>query len=74
MENKIKEAIELLNRNGYVVTKVSKAQMTLAENCKHDNKRCAFNLFGVKCLDLICARELIKEQILPYIDESKAKE
>ena len=63
---KIREAIELLNKNGYVVHKVNKAQIAIAELCKHDAARCNFNLLGIKCIDLVCVQDLIREQIFPY--------
>lgn len=73
MEENIKEAIELLNRNGYIVSKVNKAQMATAELCSHDSSRCLFNLIGIKCVDLLCVQDLIKEQIFPYTKESEEK-
>ena len=74
MEEKNEElqnAIELLNKNGYVVHKINKAQMAIAELCKHDAARCNFNLLGIKCIDLICVQDLIREQILPYIQNEE---
>ncbi len=69
MQDKIEEAIKLLNENGYIVSKINKAQIAIAENCCQDKTRCNFNLIGIKCVDLLCVQDLIKEQILPYIKE-----
>ena len=65
----IQDAIELLNKNGYIVSKINKAQIAIAKNCEHDHQKCNFNLIGIKCVDLLCVQDLIKEQILPYIKE-----
>lgn len=67
MDEEIKAAVELLNKNEYVVLKISKAQIALAENCKHDKKRCNFNLLGIRCMDLVCVQDAIRDQILPYL-------
>jgi len=72
MDTEIKKAIELLNRNGYIVKEVSKAQMAIAENCKHDQSKCNFNMIGIKCVNLWCVQDMIREQILPYIEEENA--
>ena len=71
MENneEILKAIELLNKNGYIVSKVSKAQMAIANQCTHDKTKCNYNMIGIKCVDLLCVQDMIKEQILPYIEE-----
>ena len=61
------KAIELLNQNGYIVKRINKAQIAVAELCNHNCKRCTFNLLGVRCMDLICAKELIQTQVLPYV-------
>ncbi len=63
----IKKAIELLNKNGYIVSKIDKAQIAIAEQCHHDKEKCNFNLIGIKCVDLLCVQEMIREQIFPYI-------
>lgn len=72
----ILQAIELLNRNGYIVAKINKAQMAIAELCNHNNTRCTFNLLGIRCVDLLCAKEMIRSQVLPYVpeDEEENKE
>ena len=67
----LQKAIELLNKNGYVVHKINKAQMAIAELCKHDATRCNYNLLGIKCIDLICVQDLIREQILSYIQNEE---
>ena len=74
MEEKIKAAIELLNKNEYIVLKVSKAQLAIAQNCRHDYTKCNFNLLGIKCVDLICVQDEIREQVLPYIQNDEKTE
>ena len=69
MQEKIQEAIKLLNENGYIVSKVNEAQMSVAKSCSQDKSRCNFNLIGIKCVDLLCVQDLIREQILPYIKD-----
>ena len=69
MEEEIKAAIELLNKNEYIVLKINKAQTAIAQNCRHDQKRCNFNLLGIKCVDLVCVQDAIREQIFPYMKE-----
>ena len=71
MQEKINEAIKLLNENGYIVTKVSDAQLAIAKNCCQDKSRCNFNLIGIKCVDLLCVQDMIKEQIFPYIENKE---
>ena len=70
----ILKAIELLNKNGYIVAKINKAQMAIAELCNHNDTRCTFNLLGIRCVDLLCAREMIREQVLPYLPEDNEEE
>ena len=64
MQEEINKAIELLNKNGYVVAKVSDAQLAMAMTCTENKSRCNFNVIGIKCVDLVCIQDLIKEQIL----------
>lgn len=73
-EKEIQEAIELLNKNGYIVSKVNKAQMAIAELCRHNKDRCNFNLIGIKCVDLLCVQNLIREQILPYEKQEETED
>ncbi len=70
IEEKIEEAIKLLNENGYIVSKVTKAQMAIAESCCENKARCNFNLLGVRCVDLLCVQDLIREQIFPYMEQN----
>lgn len=70
-EKEIQAAIELLNKNGYIVSKVSSAQMAIAEQCTHNKNRCNFNIVGIKCVDLLCVQDLIREQVLPYITKNE---
>lgn len=73
--NEIEKAIELLNKNGYIVSKIDKAQIAIAKNCKHNKELCNFNLIGIKCVDLLCVQEMIQNQILPYLrEEDKTEE
>ena len=71
MQEKINEAIKLLNENGYIVTKVTDAQLAIAKSCCQDKSRCNFNLIGIKCVDLLCVQDMIKEQIFPYIENKE---
>ena len=68
---KIREAIELLNKNGYIAVKINKAQMAIAEQCKHDKTKCNFNMIGIKCVDLLCVQDMIREQIFPYVEKTE---
>lgn len=68
MDKEIKEAIKLLNENGYIVSKINKAQIATAQGCCQDKSRCNFNVIGIKCVDLLCVQDMIKEQILPYVE------
>lgn len=63
MDNKISEAIKLLNENDYVVFKISKGQMCLCDNCKLVEEECRYNSIGHACSNLICINQYIKEQI-----------
>lgn len=74
LTDEIKSAIELLNKNGYIVSKINKAQMAIAELCRHDKNRCNFNLLGIKCVDLLCVQEMIREQLFPYFPPEEEKE
>lgn len=71
MQKKIEDAIKLLNENGYIVSKVTKAQMAIAKSCCENKSRCNFNVVGVRCVDLLCVQDLIKEQIFPYMEENE---
>lgn len=71
MQEKIQEAIKLLNDNGYIVSKVSDAQLAIAKSCCQDKSRCNFNLIGIKCVDLLCVQDLIKDQILKNSEDNQ---
>ena len=73
-EKEIQSAIELLNKNGYIVAKVSNAQLAIAKQCRHSKDRCNFNLLGIKCVDLLCVQELIRNQVLPYAAKADEEE
>ena len=63
MDEKIKEAIKLLNENDYIVIPVDKSQMAFCETCNADPKWCTYNSVGYACASLMCVNEFIKEQI-----------
>ena len=48
--------------------------MAIAELCGHDKSKCTFNMIGIKCVDLLCVQEMIREQIFPYLPEEKNEE
>lgn len=63
MREDIKNAIELLNDNGYIVIHINKGQMCLCDNCKLDVEECMYNSIGHACANLTCINNYIKEQI-----------
>ncbi|MEE1224165.1 MAG: hypothetical protein UH081_02775 [Clostridia bacterium] len=63
MEDKIKEAIKLLNENDYIVIPVTKGQMCLCDGCTEDVSRCRYNAIGYTCTNLVCINQHIKDQI-----------
>ena len=63
MDERIKEAIKLLNEHDYIVVPVDKSQMAFCETCKSDPKWCTYNSVGYACSSLVCVNEYIKEQI-----------
>ena len=63
MDEKIKEAIALLNENEYVVVPVTKGQMCMCDGCEAEESRCRYNSVGYKCSNLICLNDFIKEQL-----------
>ena len=50
---------------------IGDAQIAIAKSCCQDKTRCNFNVIGIKCVDLLCVQDMIKEQIFPYIEENK---
>lgn len=63
MNEEIKKAIELLNKNNYIVLPVDKSQMAFCKTCTSDPKWCTYNSVGYACASLVCLNEYIKEQI-----------
>lgn len=63
MTDEIKQAIELLNKNDYIVIPVSKGQMCLCDACNQDVSKCRYNSIGHLCANLVCINQHIKEQI-----------
>lgn len=63
MDEEIKKAIELLNKNEYVVIPVSKGQMCLCDGCREDESRCRYNAIGYACSNLLCINSFVKEQL-----------
>lgn len=60
---KIAEAIRLLNENDYIVIPVTKGQMCLCDACKEPEADCRYGAFGYTCSNLLCINKFIKEQI-----------
>ena len=63
MNEEIQKAIELLNKNDYIVIPVDKSQMAFCVTCEQDEKWCTYNSVGYACSSLICVNKYIKEQI-----------
>lgn len=62
-DEKIQEAIRLLNENDYIVLPVTKGQMCLCDSCREPESECRYGAFGYTCSNLICINSLIKDQI-----------
>ncbi len=60
---RIAEAIKLLNENDYIVIPVTKGQMCLCDACKEPETDCRYGAFGYTCSNLLCINSFIKEQI-----------
>ncbi len=63
MDNKIKEAIELLNENNYIVLPITKGQKFLCSGCEQPEEKCRYSTLGYTCSNLICINDAIKEQL-----------
>lgn len=61
--NKISEAIKLLNENNYIVLPVTKGQVFLCSSCTEPEVECRYSTLGYTCSNLICINEIIKQQI-----------
>lgn len=62
-EEKIKEAIKLLNDHDYIVVPITKGQMCLCDACTEPEAECRYGAFGYTCSNLLCINSFIKEQI-----------
>lgn len=63
MENKIKEAIKLLNDNDYIVIPVTKGQKYLCRDCSEPQEKCRYSTLGYTCSNLLCINDIVKEQL-----------
>ncbi len=62
-QNKINDAIRLLNENDYIVIPVNKGQMCLCDSCREPESECRYGAFGYTCSNLLCINKFIQEQI-----------
>lgn len=60
---KIKEAIKLLNDNDYIAIPITKGQMCLCDACTEPEAQCRFGAFGYTCSNLLCINSFIKDQL-----------
>lgn len=60
---KIKEAIRLLNDNDYIAIPITKGQMCLCDACTEPEAQCRFGAFGYTCSNLLCINSFIKDQL-----------
>ena len=63
MNEDIKKAIELLNKNNYITIPVSKGQLFLCEECNQNENECRYSALGYTCSNLLCLNRIIKEQL-----------
>ena len=61
--DKIEQAIKLLNENNYIVLPISKGQMFLCDECNQPENECRYSTLGYTCSNLLCLNKFIKEQI-----------
>lgn len=74
MNDELKAAIELLNKNNYIAVPVSKGQMFLCEECNQNENECRYSTLGYTCSNLICLNRIIKEQLdMTQIKNDEAK-
>ena len=62
-EAEIKAAIELLNKNNYIVIPINKGQMFLCEGCTQRESECRYCSLGYTCSNLICLNKSIRTQL-----------
>ncbi len=63
MNDKIKEAIKLLNENDYIVIPVTKGQKFLCNGCNQPQEKCRYSTLGYTCSNLLCINDTVKEQL-----------
>ena len=63
MNDELKKAVEILNKNNYIAIPVSKGQMLLCEDCNQNENECRYSTLGYTCSNLLCLNRIIKEQI-----------
>ena len=61
--DKIEQAIKLLNENNYIVLPITKGQMFLCDECNQPENECRYSTRGYTCSNLLCLNKFIKEQI-----------
>ncbi|MEE1351156.1 MAG: hypothetical protein UHM23_03770 [Clostridia bacterium] len=61
--DKIEQAIKLLNENNYIVLPITKGQMFLCDECNQPENECRYSTLGYTCSNLLCLNKFIKEQI-----------
>lgn len=63
MEDKLKEAIKLLNENNYIVIPVTKGQKFLCDGCNQPVEKCRYSTLGYTCSNLLCLNMFIRDQL-----------
>ncbi len=61
--DKIEQAIKLLNENNYIVLPITKGQMFLCDECNQPENECRYSTLGYTCSNLLCLNKFIKDQI-----------
>ena len=61
--DKIEQAIKLLNENNYIVLPITKGQMFLCDECNQPENECRYSTLGYTCSNLLCLNKFIQEQI-----------
>ena len=62
-ETDIKNAIDLLNDNNYIVIPITKGQVFLCDECRQDETECRFSTLGYTCSNIVSINSLIKDQL-----------
>ena len=63
MNDEIKKAIDVLNKNNYIAIPISKGQIFLCDGCNQNESECRYSALGYTCSNLLCLNRLIKEQL-----------